>query len=377
MSNSKKLKLDLDLEQYFKQGSPKRSNISKSDILSPQYVEQQLTCKSHEPQKTNHILLFTVLNPTYPDLKYSPPVTCNVLNNICSPIGKVLRIVIFKKNGVQAMVEFESVDAAKTAKENLHGSDIYSGKLKIEYSKRNKLNVYKNDSNTYDFTNPNLGKGFDMDSTNGYSTRTTSQQQPNQNAYKNMDLREKIPKEKQSDEEEYSSPKLPLSNLSKKSRTLSPEPSKSLPLPCSNLSAPNEKESLAKFHKIKEILATKIFLANASDENLISLLNDDIEKLFEKYDQIVTSTKDSEKLKEITETLADVKVKLLLQTKQRELYYKQLNEIMDFLNFSKNNRCFGDILPALKELKESCELQEKIETDHYSKAQSLIETFTT
>ena len=42
------------------------------------------------------------------------------------------------------MVEFESADAAKTAKENLHGSDIYSGKLKIEYSNRSKLKVYKN-----------------------------------------------------------------------------------------------------------------------------------------------------------------------------------------------------------------------------------------
>ena len=211
------------------------------------------------------------------------------------------------------------------------------------------------------------------------SPQYIEQQQPTKNAYKNMDLRKKIPKvskEKQTDDEEYSSPKLPLSNLSKTSRTLSPEPSKSLSLPCSNLSAPNEKESLAKFHKIKEILATKIFLAN-SNENLISLLNDDIEKLFEKYDQIVTSTKDSEKLKEITETLADVKVKLSLQTQQRELYDKKLNEIMDFLNFSKSNRCIGDILPALKELKESCELQEQIETDHYSKAQSLIETFTT
>ena len=124
-------------------------------------------------------------------------------------------------------------------------------------------------------------------------------------------------------------------------------------------------------------MATKIFLANSSNENLISLLNDDIEKLFEKYDQIVTSTRDSEKLKEITEILADVKVKLSLQTQQKELYYKQLNEIMDFLIFSKENRCISEILPALKQLKESCKLQEQIETDHYSKAQSLIETFTT
>ena len=520
MSNFKKLKLDLELAQYFKRGPPKDSKISKQDILSPQYIEQQLTCKSHEPQKTNHILLFTVLNPTYPDLKYSPPVTCNVLNNICSPIGKVLRIVIFKKNGVQAMVEFESVDAAKTAKENLHGSDIYSCTLKIEYAKQNKLNVYKNDSDTYDFTNPNLGKGFDMDDTNGYSTGTTSQQQPNQNAYKNMDLREKIPKVskekpiKDLSPEPSKSLSLPsTSTLSAPSRTLSTPKMSLSPVPelvpiSSNLSTPNsstdstllnetvdnievqiknktiecfeksnieakcefeklkndekilkeeaesknktiesfknsyseanselekmkhnnkilkeeaesknktieslkktyseakrelenlteevesktkkikaleesqignKKESSAKFHKIKEILATKIFLANSSDENLISLLNDDIEKLFEKYDQIVTSTKDSDKLKEITETLADVKVKLSLQTQKRELYDKQFNEIMDILNFSKVNRCIGNILPALKELKEShCELQDQIETEHYSKAQSVIETF--
>ena len=118
-------------------------------------------------------------------------------------------------------------------------------------------------------------------------------------------------------------------------------------------------------------MATKIFLANSSNENLISLLNDDIEKLFEKYDQIVTSTRDSEKLKEITEILADVKVKLSLQTQQKELYYKQLNEIMDFLIFSKENRCISEILPALKQLKESCKLQEQIVQYSQNKDQKL------
>ena len=139
------------------------------------------------------------------------------------------------------MVEFESADAAKTAKENLHGSDIYSGKLKIEYSNRSKLNVYKKDSNTYDFTDPNLGKGFDMNSTDDYSTGTTSQQHPTKNAYKNMDLRKKISKvskEKQSDDEDYSSPKLP--------RTLSPEQSKSLSLPSRTLSTPGRTKSTPK-----------------------------------------------------------------------------------------------------------------------------------
>jgi hypothetical protein len=32
-----------------------------------------------------------------------------VLHTICSPSGQVLRIVIFKKNGVQAMVEYPLV----------------------------------------------------------------------------------------------------------------------------------------------------------------------------------------------------------------------------------------------------------------------------
>ena len=70
-------------------------------------------------------------------------------------------MVIFKKNGVQARLEFDSLESAQRAKDNLHGCDIYSGccTLKIEYAKPTKLNVYKNDSESYDFTNPNLGAG--------------------------------------------------------------------------------------------------------------------------------------------------------------------------------------------------------------------------
>ena len=144
-------------------------NSAHHGILSAQYIEQQLTRKSNEPEKPNHILLFTVLNPTY-------PITCDVLHTICSPIGKVLRIVIFKKNGVQAMVEFDGVDTAKSAKESLHGCDIYSGccTLKIEYAKPTKLNVYKNDNESYDYTNPNLGKGLGADGTNGSANSTSS-----------------------------------------------------------------------------------------------------------------------------------------------------------------------------------------------------------
>ena len=127
-------------------------------VMSPQYIEQQLNKKSNEPEKPNHILLFTVFNPNY-------PITCEVLHSICSPVGKVLRIVIFRKNGVQAMVEFETLEIARTAKETLFGCDIYSGccTLKIEYAKPTKLNVYKNDSDSFDYTNPNPGKQPNQD----------------------------------------------------------------------------------------------------------------------------------------------------------------------------------------------------------------------
>ncbi|GIY72902.1 heterogeneous nuclear ribonucleoprotein L [Caerostris extrusa] len=101
-------------------------------------------------EKPNHILLITVMNPAY-------PITTDVIHTICSPSGKVLRIVIFKKNGVQAM--FDSLEAAERAKQSLNGCDIYSGccTLKIEFAKPTRLNVYKNDNESWDYTNNSLG----------------------------------------------------------------------------------------------------------------------------------------------------------------------------------------------------------------------------
>ncbi|KAG5897413.1 hypothetical protein JTB14_032105 [Gonioctena quinquepunctata] len=86
--------------------------------------------KRPDDSKPNHILLFTIINPMY-------PITVDVLHTICQSSGQVLRIVIFKKNGVQAMVEFESLESAVRAKDSLNGADIYSGccTLKIDFAK--------------------------------------------------------------------------------------------------------------------------------------------------------------------------------------------------------------------------------------------------
>ena len=52
------------------------------------------------------------------------------------------------------MVEFQDADTARRAMDELQNQDIYSGccTLRVEYSKTQRLNVRKNDSNTWDFT---------------------------------------------------------------------------------------------------------------------------------------------------------------------------------------------------------------------------------
>ncbi|MFT7803536.1 heterogeneous nuclear ribonucleoprotein L isoform X4 [Arapaima gigas] len=109
------------------------------------------------PISVNNVLLLTIMNPIY-------PITTDVLYTICNNCGPVQRIVIFRKNGVQAMVEYPLLLklSAQRAKASLNGADIYSGccTLKIEYAKPTRLNVFKNDQDTWDYTNPNLsGQG--------------------------------------------------------------------------------------------------------------------------------------------------------------------------------------------------------------------------
>ncbi|XP_076017428.1 heterogeneous nuclear ribonucleoprotein L isoform X1 [Genypterus blacodes] len=129
---------------------------------------------SDDTRSVNNVLLLTIINPIY-------PITTDVLYTICNNCGPVQRIVIFRKNGVQAMVEFDSVQSAQRAKASLNGADIYSGccTLKIEYAKPARLNVFKNDQDTWDYTNPNLG-GQDAD---GEGTWNSSQD-PNGNPNK-------------------------------------------------------------------------------------------------------------------------------------------------------------------------------------------------
>lgn len=103
------------------------------------------------PSQAGTILLLTIMNPVY-------SITCDVLHQIMSPYGHVLRIVVFMKNGLQAMVEFDSEQAAGAALRALDGRDIYEGSctLKIVFSHADTLNIKHNDERQRDYTRPDL-----------------------------------------------------------------------------------------------------------------------------------------------------------------------------------------------------------------------------
>lgn len=78
----------------------------------------------------NSILLFTVHNAAY-------EIDVAVIAQICSPYGRVKKVVIFEKAaGLQALVEMPSVESAAAAREALHGACIYANccRLDVQFS---------------------------------------------------------------------------------------------------------------------------------------------------------------------------------------------------------------------------------------------------
>ncbi|CAH2252964.1 heterogeneous nuclear ribonucleo L-like isoform X2 [Pelobates cultripes] len=108
---------------------------------------------TEDPSGGNKVLLLSIQNPLY-------PITVDVLYSVCNPVGKVERIVIFKRNGIQAMLTFDTVLSAQKAKAALNGADIYAGccTLKIEYARPSRLNVIRNDNDSWDYSKPYLSR---------------------------------------------------------------------------------------------------------------------------------------------------------------------------------------------------------------------------
>ena len=94
------------------------------------------------------------------------PVTLDVIYQIFSRMGKVLKVVTFTKNNTfQVLIQYPDVITAQAAKLSLDNQNIYNGccTLRIEYSKLSNLNVKYNNDKSRDYTNPSLPTGDHMD----------------------------------------------------------------------------------------------------------------------------------------------------------------------------------------------------------------------
>ncbi|XP_075236008.1 polypyrimidine tract-binding protein 1 heph isoform X3 [Lycorma delicatula] len=102
----------------------------------------------------------TVLRVIIEHMMY--PITLDVLYQIFSRFGKVLKIVTFTKNSsFQVLIQYPDVVTAQSAKLSLDGQNIYNSccTLRIEYSKLSSLNVKYNNDKSRDYTNPSLPNG--------------------------------------------------------------------------------------------------------------------------------------------------------------------------------------------------------------------------
>lgn len=103
----------------------------------------------------NTVLRATILNMIY-------PVTLDVLNQIFSKFGQLLKIITFNKNEkFQALIQMRDAQAAQNAKQALNGQNIYNGccTLQIDFSKLLSLEVKYNNDKSRDFTNLLLPSG--------------------------------------------------------------------------------------------------------------------------------------------------------------------------------------------------------------------------
>uniref|UniRef100_A0A673J965 Polypyrimidine tract-binding protein 1 n=1 Tax=Sinocyclocheilus rhinocerous TaxID=307959 RepID=A0A673J965_9TELE len=90
------------------------------------------------------------------------PVTLDVLHQIFSKFGTVLKVITFTKNNqFQALLQFVDGLTAQHAKLALDGQNIYNGccTLRISFSKLTSLNVKYNNDKSRDYTRPDLPTG--------------------------------------------------------------------------------------------------------------------------------------------------------------------------------------------------------------------------
>ncbi|KAL3646927.1 hypothetical protein CASFOL_009471 [Castilleja foliolosa] len=106
--------------------------------------------KPPREEEPSRILLVSIHNMLY-------PMTVEVLHQVFDPHGVVDKIVTFQKSaGFQALIRYQSHESAISARNSLHGRDIYDAfcRLDIQFSDLDKLQVNFNNERAHDITIP-------------------------------------------------------------------------------------------------------------------------------------------------------------------------------------------------------------------------------
>ncbi|KAL3641673.1 hypothetical protein CASFOL_012488 [Castilleja foliolosa] len=114
------------------------------------YFDRLKMSKPPREEEPSRILLVTIHDMLY-------PMTVEVLHQVFDPYGVVDKIVTFQKSaGIQALIRYRSHESAISARNSLHGRDIYDGccRLDIQFSDLDKLQVNFNDERAHDITIP-------------------------------------------------------------------------------------------------------------------------------------------------------------------------------------------------------------------------------
>ncbi|XP_021100513.1 polypyrimidine tract-binding protein 1 isoform X2 [Heterocephalus glaber] len=153
-SNHKELKTDSSPNQARAQAALQAVNSVQSGNLalaaSAAAVDAGMAMAGQSP-----VLRIIVENLFY-------PVTLDVLHQIFSKFGTVLKIITFTKNSqFQALLQYADPVSAQHAKLSLDGQNIYNAccTLRIDFSKLTSLNVKYNNDKSRDYTRPDLPSG--------------------------------------------------------------------------------------------------------------------------------------------------------------------------------------------------------------------------
>ncbi|XP_041085661.1 polypyrimidine tract-binding protein 1-like isoform X2 [Polyodon spathula] len=149
-SNHKELKTDTSPNQARAQAALQAVNAVQTGNVAMQGTVDSAVLGSQSP-----VLRIIVENLFY-------PVTLDVLHQIFSKFGTVLKIITFTKNNqFQALLQYADPLAAQHAKLSLDGQNIYNAccTLRIDFSKLTSLNVKYNNDKSRDYTRPDLPTG--------------------------------------------------------------------------------------------------------------------------------------------------------------------------------------------------------------------------